>query len=84
MSKELDIWGQQRRLRRRDYGPEELATMTEASTEEDEAEVLTTTLEASDDKAKETTLLSEHLQRRMRRCVYGIRVLMTTAAQSTG
>ena len=41
------IWGQRRRLQRRDDGPEELATTAEALVEEDEPEVLTTTMEAS-------------------------------------
>ena len=46
MSKGLDIRGRRRRLMRRDDGPEELATMTEASAEEDEPEVSTMTTEA--------------------------------------
>ena len=39
------IWGQHRRLRRCDDGPEELATMTEALAEEDEPEVSTKTMD---------------------------------------
>ena len=41
------IQGQQRRMRRRDDGLEELATTTEALSEEDEPEVSTTSTEAS-------------------------------------
>ena len=42
------IQGQQHRLRRQDDRPEELKTMTEALSEENKPEVLTTTTEASD------------------------------------
>ena len=61
MSEGLDIQGRQRRLRRRNYGPEELATTTEALAEEDEHEVLTTTTEASAEEAEETACPSESL-----------------------
>ena len=83
MSKGLDIWGRQRRLRCRDDGPEELATTTKTSTEEDEPEVLTTTTEASAEEAEETTHPSERLQRQWRRFVYGIRLLMMKTASLT-
>ena len=55
------VQGQQRRLWRRDDGPEELATTTEASSEEDDPEVLTTTTEASSEESEETTRPSERL-----------------------
>ena len=45
----------------RDYGPEELATTTEVSEEEDDPELLTTTTEASIEEAEDTTLPSERL-----------------------
>ena len=71
VSKGLEIWGQQRRLLRRDDGPQELATTTEASEEEDETKVLTTTTEASIEEAEDITRLSERFQQQRRRCVYG-------------
>ena len=61
MSKGLEIQGRLWRLRRRNDGPEELATTTEASTEEDKPKVSTTIMEASDEKAEETTRPSERL-----------------------
>ena len=70
-------------MRRRDGGPEELETTTEASAEEDEPEVLTMTTETSYEEAEEKTLPSERLQMRRRRCVYGLRVFMTTPASSS-
>ena len=45
----------------RDDGPGELATTTEASTEEDDPKVLTTTAEASIEEAEDRTRLSERL-----------------------
>ena len=51
--------------------------MTEASEEEYEPGVLTTTTEASIDKTEDKTLPIERLQQRRRRCVYGLRVLTT-------
>ena len=61
MSKGLYIWGQRRRLWRRNDGPEELTTMTEASTEEYEPEVLTTKTKASAEEEEETMRPSERL-----------------------
>ena len=61
MSEGSDIWEPQRRLLRRDDGPEELATTTEALAEVDEPEVLTTITDASIEEAEDTTLLSERL-----------------------
>ena len=55
------IWGQRQRLRRRDDGPDELATTTEASSEEYAPEELTTTTEASEEEAEETTRLNKRL-----------------------
>ena len=46
------IQGQQRRLRRCDDGPEELATMTEATAEEDDLEYSTTMMEASAEESE--------------------------------
>ena len=46
------IRGQRQRLRSWDNGPEELATTAEASTEEDEPEVLTTRTEVSEEEAE--------------------------------
>ena len=66
----------------RDDGPEELATMTEASAEEDEPEVLATTTEASIEKAEDATRPSERLPRRRRWCVYRLMVL-TTASEAS-
>ena len=74
------IHGQQRRLWRRDHKTEELATMEEASEKEDYPKVLTTRMEASAEEAEEPTRRSERLHRRRRRCVYGLRVLKTTAS----
>ena len=54
--------------------------MTEASAEEDEPEVWTATTEASAEEAEETTRISERIRWWRRRCVYGVRVLMTKAA----
>ena len=78
MSKGLEIRGQQRRLRPCYDWPEELATTTEASAEEDEPKVSMTTTEASAKKAEETTRPSERLRRRRRQYVYGLRVFTTT------
>ena len=61
MSKGSEIWGRQQRLRRRDDGPEELATTMEASAEEDDPEVSTMITEASAEGAEETTRPSERL-----------------------
>ena len=61
----------------RDDGPEELATMTEASAEEDEPEVLATTTEASIEKAEDTTRPSVRLRWWRRRCNYRLKVFMT-------
>ena len=80
MSKGSEIQGRRRRMIFRDDSPEELVTMTEASEEEDELEVSTTTTDASIDYAEDTTRPIERLQRRRRRCVYGLRVLTTTTA----
>ena len=78
-----EIRGRRWKLLRRDYGPEELATTTETSAKEDDPEVSTTTTEASIKEGEDTMRLSEHLRRRRRRCVYGIRVLtMATAASA--
>ena len=77
-----NIWGQQQRLRRCDDGPEKLATMAEALTEEDETEESTAKTEASEEEGEETTRPSECIQRRMRRCVYGPSELTTTTAES--
>ena len=44
---------------RRDDGPEELATITEASAEEDETEFSTAKMEASIEEAEDTTRQSE-------------------------
>ena len=55
------IQEQGRRLRRRDDGPEELVTTTEASTEEDEPKVLTTRTEVLAEEAEEATRTSERL-----------------------
>ena len=55
------IWGQQRRLLRRDAEPEELGTTTEASAEEDDPEDSTTKTKASSEEAEEKTRLSERL-----------------------
>ena len=57
--------------------------MTEASAEDHDPKVSTTTTEASTEEAADTTLPSERLQRRRRWCVYGLRVLMMTTALST-
>ena len=65
------IWRQLQRMRRRDDGPEELATPMEVSAEEDETRELTTKMEALAEEAEETTRLSECLQQQRRRCVYG-------------
>ena len=52
------IQGRQQRPRHRDDGPEELATTTEASAEEDEPGVSTTRTEAPAEEVEETTRLS--------------------------
>ena len=44
--------------------------MTEASEEEDDPEVSTTTTEASIQEAEDTTRLSKHLRRQKRQCVF--------------
>ena len=82
MSEGLDIWGRRRRLQRCDDGPEELATTTEASAEEDDPEVSTMTTYASDEELEETKSPSELLRWQRRRCVYGLRVLTTMTASS--
>ena len=56
----------------------------EASEEEDEPEDLMTTTEALAEKAEDMTRLSEHLQRRRRRCIYRPRELTTTVASTRG
>ena len=55
------IQGQQRRLQIRVDGPKELATMMEASAEEDEPKVSTTKMEASSEEVEDTTRPSERL-----------------------
>ena len=65
-----------------DDGPEELATTTEVSEEEDKPKVSTTTTEESIEEAETITYPSECLRRRRHQCVYRIRVLMTTMAAS--
>ena len=55
------IQGQRRRLFRCNYGPEELATMTNALVEEDEPKGLTTTKEALAGEEEEMKRGSEHL-----------------------
>ena len=71
------IWGQRRRLQRRNDRPEKLATTTEASVEEDYPEVSTKTTDASAEESEEKKLPSERLQQQKRRCVYGLKVLTT-------
>ena len=82
VSEGSEIRGQRWRLLRRNDGPEELSTTTDALADEDEPEFSTTTMDASIEKAKYTMRLSERIQRRRRRCVYRIRVLATTMAAS--
>ena len=67
------IRGKRRRLRRRDDGPDELATTTEAS--EDKSEESTTTNKVSAEETEEPTRLSERLQWRSHRCICGPREL---------
>ena len=74
------IQGRRRRLRICNDRPEELATTTEASAEEDEPKVLTMTTEASDEESEDTTYSIERIRRWRRRCVYGLRVLTTRTA----
>ena len=76
------IWGRRQMLQRRDDRTEKLATTTEASAEEDEPGVLTTTMYASVEEAEETKCMSERLQCQRRHCVYRLRVLTTTTALS--
>ena len=64
-----EIWGQRRRLWRRNGEPEELETTTEALSEEDYPEVLTTRMQASAEESEKTTHPSERLQRRRRQYV---------------
>ena len=64
------IWGQQLSLRRRDDGPELLATSTEALAEEDEPKDSTTKKDALGEEAEETKRPSERLQRRRQRYIY--------------
>ena len=73
------VWGRRQRLRRCNDEPDELVTTTEALAEEDEPKVSTTTTEDLTEEAEETTRPSERLRRQRQRCVYGFRVLMTTA-----
>ena len=55
------------------------------SSEEDDLEDLTMTMEASAEEAEEKTRLSKRIQRRSWRCVYGPRKLKTmTAASAQG
>ena len=56
-----NIWGQQRRLQRRDDGPDKLATTTEASAEEDALKVLMTKTEVLEEEAEEKMRPSERL-----------------------
>ena len=70
-------------LRRQDNGPEELATTTETSAEEDEPEVSKTTTDASAEGAEDTMRLSERLRRRRIWCFYELRVLVTTTSSYT-
>ena len=62
-TKAMRIKGRRPRLRRCNDWTAELATTTKELAEEDEPEVLTTTMEASDEEAKYKTRPSEHLQR---------------------
>ena len=61
MSEGSETQGRRRRLRRRNNRPGELATMTEASAEEDEPEASTTKTEALAEEVEETMRLSESL-----------------------
>ena len=61
MSKVSEIQGRRRMLLRCNDGPYELATTTDASSEEDKPEVSTKTTEASIEEAEDTTHLSESL-----------------------
>ena len=70
---------QQRRMWRRNDGPEEFAIMTEVSAEEDDPEDSTTMTEASLDESEETARLSERLRQRRQRCVYCHRKLTTAS-----
>ena len=54
--------------------------MMESSVKEDDTKVLTTTTEASIEEAEYITRPSEHLQRQMLRCLYGLRALVMAAA----
>ena len=58
MSKVSDIWGRRGWLLCRNDGLYKLVTITEASAEEDEPEVLTMKMEVSIDEAEDTTRLS--------------------------
>ena len=64
----------------RDDGPEELATTTEVLEEEDVTEVSTTTTDASIEESEDKMRLSERLQCRRLRCIYGLRKLITMTA----
>ena len=77
------IRGRRRRLQSRDDGLDKLATTTEASAEEYEPEVSTTTMEASKEEAEERTRPSESLQQWRRRYVYRLMVFAMTPAAST-
>ena len=57
-------------------------TTTVESVEEDGPEDSETTMEASAEESEDTTHLSERLQWRRRRCVYGPRELMKTKVAS--
>ena len=76
------IQRRRRRLRHRDDKPGELSTTTESLAEEYEPEDWMTATEMSAEEAEETTCLSECLQRRRRRCIYGPRELTTTMVAS--
>ena len=78
----LEIRRQQQRLWHLYDGLEEFSTTMEASEEEYDPEVSTTTTEALAKESEETTRPSEHLRRRKRRCVYGLRAFTTTAVAS--
>ena len=56
-TKAMRIRGRRQRLRRLGDGPEELATMKEASAEKDKPNYSTTKKEASEEEAEETTRL---------------------------
>ena len=56
------IWGRRRRLRRHNDGPDELTTMTEASVDEYEPKLLTTTMDSLTEEAEVMTLIQVFIQ----------------------